>query len=102
MEVESDVEKPACCAKKDAAPDSGSREGEEAPDHKCACVKTKDTLVSVVLAIPERTSEGIDVDFPIAFEDPSQGWVVSRVESAPYLDLPPPPPIRQLFCVLRL
>ena len=100
--VVSDVEPPSCCAKKDAAPDPASDEDKDAPDHVCGCVKLKDTRVPVVLAVPEHTVQGIDVDFPIALENPTRDWSELRAVRAPELELSPPPPIRQMFCVLRL
>ncbi|MFT4550517.1 MAG: hypothetical protein ACI9MB_004494 [Verrucomicrobiales bacterium] len=99
--VVSEAAVPACCAKNTAPADSDSSDG-DAPDHQCACVKNKNTIAPTVLALPDLTEGGLVVDFPMVFEDPTRDWIVSRAGLAPDFDLPPPPSIRQMFCVLRL
>lgn len=93
--------KPSCCAKQDSEPVPCS-DKDELPDHECCCAKQKEVVTPVELVLPENSRAGVLVDFPLVLGDPARDWIDSGAQLIPDLDLPPPPPIRQVFCVLRL
>ena len=95
------VGKPSCCAKQVSEPVPCS-DKDELPVHECCCAKQKEVVAPVELLLPENSSAGMRVDFPLGLESPARDWIDSGDQLVRDLDLPPPPPIRQVFCVLRL
>ena len=103
-EAGSKSETPACCVKmlQGEIQDSQQQDGEDAPDHECLCSKGKDAVSPVAFYVPEFTSEGLQIEWPSIHDDRSVGDKELHHGIAAAPELPPPPPIRQVFCVLIL
>jgi len=95
-------EKPACCAKKDSAPTPDSDEDDDVPDHECSCAKDKDAVTQDAAVLPANLIEDIQIGFPLVLKAPERDWIEPSDELVLDPDISPPPPIRQMFCVLRL
>ena len=99
----SEVAKPSCCAK--LHPDGGSapNPGDAAPPkHECRCSQGKAALPPVDVLIPENVGVDASERPPVPLQLPVWEFAATNIALGGCQDLAPPPPIRQLFCVLLL